>query len=220
MPRVARGLADHHIYHVINRGNGRQTVFADEEDFAGFVELLGKACKRYPVQLLGYCLLPGHFHLLLRPACGSDLSRLMQWLLTSHVRRHHCKYQGSGHVWQGRYKSFLVKDDEHLLTVLRYIEGNPARAGIVPSARDWPWNSHRDRVGPGRGGQIPADMPIALPPDWTAYVDQPWRKEELERLGQSVRRQTPFGDGDWQMEVCEKYGLESTVRKRGRPKRG
>ncbi|MBE0596628.1 MAG: transposase [Desulfuromonadales bacterium] len=219
MPRVARGLADNHVYHILNRGNGRQAVFFSDEDFATFIELVGTAGKRFAVESLAYCLLPNHFHLLVRPARGAELGRFMQWLMTSHVRRHHRVYQGSGHLWQGRYKSFPVKDDAHLLTVMRYIEGNPVRAGLVASAREWPWSSHLERVG-ARPKRLIADAPIPLPPDWGAFVDQPLTEGELERLGQSVTRQAPYGDGDWQMDVCEKYGLESTVRKRGRPRRG
>jgi len=72
-----------------------------------------------PMRLTGYCLLNNHFHLLLWPHCDGDLSRWMQWLLTSHVRRYHRHYGGSGHVWQGRFKAFPVQDDEHYFTVLR-----------------------------------------------------------------------------------------------------
>ena len=117
----------------------------------------------------------------------------MQWLLTSHVRRHHRTHRSSGHIWQGRYKSFLVKDDdEHLLTVLRYIEGHPVRSGVVAAACDWSWSSHRERV----AGKLP-ELPNTLPLDWATRVDRLLSAEELERLGQSVRRQTPFGR--WEM---------------------
>lgn len=220
MPRVLRGLADNHIYHVINRGNGQQRIFKFDEDFAEFIELIGKAFERYQVQVLAYCILPDHFHLLLRPRLAKDLSRWMQWLMTSHVRAFHRKHGSCGHVWQGRYKSFLVKDDEHLLTVFRFVEGNPVRLGFVSSALDWRWSSHGERVAAKGSRRIISDCPIALPDDWTNYVNQSLTEKELQRLSQSVRRQTPFGDREWQMEVCEKYGLESTIRKRGRPKKG
>lgn len=127
MPRVARGLADGMIYHVINRGNGRREVFHKEEDFQAFISLLKEAKEKHPVKLLGYCLMSNHFHLLLSPEKADDLSKFMQWFMTSHVRRYHRHYRSSGHVWQGRYKSFIVENDLHLLTVVRYIEGNPVR---------------------------------------------------------------------------------------------
>ena len=94
-----------------------------------------------PVQ--AYCLMPNHFHLVLRPRADGDLSRFMQWLLTSHVRRYHRHYHSSGHVWQGRFKAVPIQDDEHLLTVLAYVEANPLRARLVPKGTDWLWSSLR-----------------------------------------------------------------------------
>ena len=141
MPRVARGLADGHFYHILNRGNGRQDVFHRDEDFQAFLGLLTEAQERYPVGLFAYCLMTNHFHLLIRPQKGEDLSRFMQWFMTSHVRRYHRHYRSSGHIWQGRYKSFVVQDDDHLLTVARYIESNPLRAKMVVRSSDWPWSS-------------------------------------------------------------------------------
>jgi len=137
MPRVTRGLADGMIYHVINRGNGRQEVFHKDDDFLAFTTLLGEAKEKYPVKLFGYCLTSNHFHLLLSPDKADDLSKFMQWLMTSHVRRYHRHYRTSGHVWQGRYKSFIVEHDRHLLTVVIYIEGNPVRIDLVQSADEW-----------------------------------------------------------------------------------
>lgn len=72
-----------------------------------------------------------HFHLLVQPAESEDLSKWMRWLMTSHVRRYHRHYGSSGHIWQGRFKSFVVEGDNHLLTAMRYVEGNPVQAGMV-----------------------------------------------------------------------------------------
>ena len=99
------------------------------------------ASARLPVDLLGYCLMPNHFHLVLRPHHDGDLGRWMQWLLTAHVRRYHRHYVTTGHVWQGRFKAFPVEDDDHLVTVLRYVERNPLRAELVSRAEDWKWSS-------------------------------------------------------------------------------
>ena len=82
-----------------------------------------------------------HFHLVLWPERDGDLPRFMQWVTTCHVRRYHRHYKGSGHVWQGRFKSFICQPDHHLLTVLRYVERNPVRAGMVRRAQDWRFSS-------------------------------------------------------------------------------
>ncbi len=224
MPRITRGLADGQIYHVLNRGNGRQEIFHKEKDYEAFINLMKEAKGCYPVKIFGYCLMPNHFHIIIKPDKGEDLSKWMQWLMTSHVRRYHRHYGGSGHVWQGRFKSFIVQKDEYLLMVLRYIEGNPVRAGLVQSAKDWLWSSHRARL--EKGGQsnyqreaVPVidDLPIEISQVWDKYVDEPMTEKELQRIRESVNRQSPYGSQQWQIHICKELRLESTIRPRGRP---
>ena len=137
MPRSSRPTPGGYCYHVLNRGNARAEVFHKESDYAAFVALFEPACQRLKMRLLAYCLMPNHFHLVLRPYNDGDLGRWMQWLMTSHVRRYHRHYGSSGHVWQGRFKAFPIQEDEHFLTVLRYVERNALRAGLVQHAEDW-----------------------------------------------------------------------------------
>jgi len=218
MPRIARGLAGNHVYHVINRGNGRQDVFHKDGDYGAFVRLIGEAKERYAVKVLAYCLMPNHFHLVLAPEQGEYLSKWMQWIMTSHVRRYHNHYGSSGHVWQGRYKSFIVQGDVHLITVLRYVEGNPVRAGLVGTAREWQWSSHRETTGSVKRSVVDEVM-IRLPDAWEAFVNEPLTAAEMERLRLSASRQSPYGDVEWQEKVCAELGLESTMRSRGRPRK-
>lgn len=172
MPRVARRFSDNEVYHVLNRGNGWAGVFHTPADFAAFVNLIAEAKKRFSVKAIAYCLMTNHFHLLLRPERGEGLSKWMQWLMTSHVHRYHRHYGTSGHIWQGRFKSFIVQQDDHLLAAMRYVEGNPVRAGMVPSARQWPWSSLRENLGTGsaqavpvplRAGETPGQVPLEPP---------------------------------------------------------
>ena len=139
MPRFARASAGGYCYHVINRGNARAEVFHKEEDLAAFVRIMGESCIRVPMRVVAYCLMPNHFHLVVWPSADGELSRWMHWLLTTHVRRYLRHYGHSGHVWQGRFKAFPIQQDEHLLTVVRYVERNPLRAGLVERAQDWRW---------------------------------------------------------------------------------
>jgi len=214
MPRIARALADNACYHLINRGNGRQQVFHKDGDYRAFIDLMLTAREKFAVRLHAWCLMPNHFHLLVQPEQADQLNKMMQWLMTSHVRRYHQHYGTSGHVWQGRYKSFIVQDNDHLLTVARYIEANPVRAGLSESAAHWIWSSHAAR-GAETDGVHPDSFPIPLPNDWSSYVDTPLTDVEMEKLRNSVNRQTPFGKEDWRDELCGKMGLESTVRSRG-----
>jgi putative transposase len=141
MPRTARASVGGYCYHVLNRGNGRAQVFHDADDYHGFVRLLRLAGARVPLRLVGFCSMPNHFHLVLWPRGADDLNTWMQWLLTAHVHGYRRRYRGSGHIWQGRFKAFPIAQDDHLLTVLRYVERNPVRAGLVVSAEAWPWSS-------------------------------------------------------------------------------
>ncbi|HMK66808.1 MAG TPA: transposase [Thermodesulfobacteriota bacterium] len=142
-------------------------------------------------QKLHNILMTNHFHLFLRPTKSEDLSRGMRWLMTTHVSRYHRHYKTSGHVWQGWYKSFIVQEDDHLLNVARYIEGNPVRAAMAASATGWRWSSHKERTG-ASNRKILAEFPIVLPTNWTAYIDVELTINEIERLRRSVNRQSRY----------------------------
>ena len=157
--------------------------------------------------------MPNHFHLLVQPEDVAKFQKWMHWVMTTHVRRYHKHYGTTGHIWQGRYKSFVVQDIEHLLIVTRYIEGNPVRARLSTTAAQWPWSSHQAR---NANEQVrPDPLPILLPEDWSAFVDTPLTDAEIEKVRNSVNRQTPFGQESWRDELCGRMGLKSTIRARG-----
>ena len=218
MPRTARASVGGLCYHVINRGNAREPVFHDSSDYQTFARLIGEVCTRLPLDVLAACLMPNHFHLVLRPYSDRDLGRLMQWLLTSHVRRYHRRYRSSGHVWQRRFKAFPLQHDAHLLRVMRYVERNALRANLVDRAKNWRWGSlaWRDAGEPVSSLAVP---PVPLPDDWLIRVNVPESAVELAALRRSVNRGTPFGDTVWE-ETAANLGLESSLRTRGVPARG
>lgn len=216
MPRIARGLADNFAYHVLNRGNNKQKIFQKEQDYRAFVNLMLEAKSRWPMSILAYCLMPNHFHMILMPMKAEHLSEWMQWLMTSHVRRYHQHYETSGHIWQGRFKSFVIQKDEHLITVMRYINANPVRGGLVDSAEQWPWSSHREIL--SSKGNLIDRAPVDLPEDWDKYVNDPMNEKELDKIRQSLKRQCPYGEMAWQLATCKNLGLEHTIRPIGRPK--
>ena len=129
MARTARASVGGICYHVINRGNARAQVYFDTSDYSAFLTLMSLAIERVSMRILAYCLMPNHFHLVLWPHNDGDLSRWMHWLMTAHVSRHHRIRKTSGRIWQGRFKAFPIEQDRHLLTVLRYVERNPAVMG-------------------------------------------------------------------------------------------
>ena len=218
MPRTARASVGGMCYHVINRGNARQEVFRKNGDYKAFIDLFDRACERIAMRLLGYCVMPNHFHLLLRSYSDGDLGKWMQWLLTAHVRRYHQHYGTSGHVWQGRFKAFPIEQDDHLLTVLRYIERNPLRARLVEHAEDWRWSS-LSRFKMNQDGSVLHPLPVTRPADWTEWVNQPQTQAELEGLRHSVNRGTLYGSADWVQYIAAQLGLEASLRPRGRPQK-
>ena len=194
-------------------------MFYTPEDYLAFEKILAEGLKRYPVDLLTYGLMPNHGHLVLRPRTDRGLSRFMGWLGVTHARRHHAHYHPSagGHVYQGRFKSFPLQDDEHFLVVCRYVEANAVRARLCRRARDWRWcglyaRAHADK--PPLAG-----WPVERPSGWAALVEESLEKKMLKSLRTSVSRGRPFGSESWVMRWAKRLGLESTLRPRGRPKK-
>jgi putative transposase len=217
MPRTGRASIADIWYHVLNRGNRREAVFHKPADYDAFVKAMADAKARLPVDLLGYCLMPNHFHLVIRTHADGDLGRWMRWLLVAHAQRYHRHYHTTGHVWQGRYKAFPIQDDGHLVSVLRYVERNALRAELVVHAEEWKWSSL-----PGWLRSDPwlwrGDGPIR-DERWLERVNEPLTAGDLHRLRLSVARGRPYGDESWTDATAQRLGLESTLRSPGRPRK-
>lgn len=209
------------IQHVLNRGNGRMKLFDTPADYEAFANLLADAAERVPgVRLLGYCLMPNHWHLILWPRAEGELSAYMKWLTNIHVRRFRQDWHsvGEGHVYQGRFKSFPVQDDPHYLTLLRYVEGNALRARLVRRAENWKWSSLTDPFSPD-GRLLLAKSPLPRPANWIALVNQPMEAEALASARECVKRGRPFGGEKWVNRTAARLGLYFTLRPRGRPRK-
>jgi putative transposase len=226
MPRPLRPIDDGLIYHVINRGNNRQDVFRKRDDFEAFLRAVADLKERKPFACYGYCLMRNHIHLLLRPK-GTTISRIVQSLLVSHTQRYHKHYRSGGHVWQGRFKSPVIQSDEHLLAVLRYIEANPLRAGLVERAEDYPWTSYRAH---GSGETDPLVDPLItyeeLSPyakirerKWAEKVHLPIADATLARIRRSAITGLPYGSDAWVNRLAKRLDLDLTIRPRGRPRK-
>jgi putative transposase len=213
VPRTIRASQGNLCYHVLNRGNGRAVVFHKEEDYSAFLDAMVESSIRLPMRIVAYCLMPNHFHLVLRPHGDGDLSRWMHWLMTTHVRRYLRHYHHSGHVWQGRFKAFPVLDDEHLGVVVRYVERNALRAGLADRAEDWSWGS---MAATRKGPQL--DL-VTFPrkDDWSELLNTPMTDSDEEVIRLSITRDRPFGPRAWVEETSERLGLGYSLRPRGRP---
>jgi putative transposase len=217
LPRTARASVGGVCSHVSNRGNGKAVIFHDRSDYGAFLDTISRAKARLPMRLLAYCLMPNHFHLVVLPFGDGDLGRWMHWLLTSHIQRHRNRYETTGRIWQGRFGSFPVQTDVHLLIVLRYVERNPVRAGLVESPEQWPWSSLRERLELTERGLLTTPQ-LELPRDWLRWVREPLTVKELGAVRKCSRRDRPYGDPAWTRGTAERLGLLSTMRPRGRPR--
>jgi putative transposase len=140
------------------------SIFERDEDFAAFERILAEGRERYDMRILAYCLLSNHWHWVLWPKRDGDLSRFVGWVTLTHTQLWHA-YRGStssGHVYQGRFKSFPIQDDDHLFVVCRYVERNALRAMLVEQAEQWQWSSlWRWRFGNAK--QLLSNWPVARP---------------------------------------------------------
>jgi len=218
MPRTARAIQAGLVYHVLNRGNGRMELFHKDADFCAFEKVLAEGLERYPVDLLTYCLMGNHWHLVVVPRTDAALGRLMGWVGVTHVRRHHEHYhtRGGGHLYQGRFKSFPVQDDSHFLTLCRYVEANAVRAGLVREAEDWTWGGLWARRHGGKPFVL-SDWPVDRPRGWAALVNEALPEATLEVMRTSVNRGRPWGEQDWVQKTARRLDLLFTLRNPGRP---
>lgn len=222
MPRTARVSPGGLVYHVLNRGVGRQQLFFDDDDYLAFERIISETLEKCPMRILAYSLMPNHWHFVLWPERDGDLGAFMQRLTITHVTRWQ-KYHnrvGYGHVYQGRFKSFLVDTDEYFYQVVRYVERNALRADLVSRAEQWQWSSLWIReFGERQHQEMLSRWPLPCSRKWVEYVNRVETKKELEALRRSCNRGTPFGQPSWVKETCQKFGLESTIRKPGRPRK-
>lgn len=147
MARSLRVTLDNASYHIMIRGNQKQVIFNEKEDFVKYLDLLRHYKRKYKFKLYGYCLMPNHIHLILEVKKGLDLIKIMQGLNQTYTIWFNKKYNKVGHLWQGRYKSMVIQKNKYLLDCIEYVEVNPIRANIVKSPFEYPWSSWQARVG-------------------------------------------------------------------------
>ena len=223
MGRIPRVDIGNEFYHILNRANARLPIFKKEKDFESFENILRQAKDKYSMRILSYQVMPNHWHLILNPKEDGDLNLFMQWLTLTHTQRWHAHYHsvGYGHVYQGRYKSFLIQKDDYLLQACKYVESNALRAKLVKKAEDWRWSSlWRREFGNVKQKELLTPWPIEMPRDYLNLVNKSQKENELREVRGSVTKNRPFGNESWLDKIVSKFGLEMTLRRPGRPKNG
>ena len=223
MPRAPRITEPGFVYHVLNRRVMRLALFDKDADYAAFERVLAAALDRPDAPgLLAYCLMPNHWHLVVRAGRRTRLSTWMQWLTVTHTHRWHAHTHtaGQGPLYQGRFKSFPVQDDGHFLTVCRYVEANALRARLVRRAQDWPWGSlHATRQHKPPLAERLGPWPVDRSRDWLAQVNRAMGEEPLKTLRRCIARGAPLGTPSWQARTADRLGLDIALRPRGRPRK-
>ena len=209
-------------YHVLNRRVMRLPLFQKDEDYLAFERVLAESLGRPDApKLLAWCLMPNHWHLVVRAGKRTDLSTWMQSVTVTHTHRWHAhtRTAGEGPLYQGRFKSFPMQEDVHFLRVCRYVEANARRAKLVKRAEAWRWGSlWVRRNGKSALRRWLRPWPIDRPRNWLADVNRLMDDEALQRVRQSVIRGVPLGDGRWKGRIASRLGLQMTLRPRGRPR--
>lgn len=222
MPRQLRNDVGDIVYHVLNRANGKSAIFNTEHDYKCFEKVLKEAKEKVGMRVLAYTIMPNHWHLVLYPRHDGDLARFMGRLAMIHTQRWHVIYNtvGTGHLYQGRYKSFPIQNDDHLLTVVRYVERNPLRAGLVERVEDWQWGSAwRREYGTLEQSLLIDEWPVPIPKSFTEFLNQKESGDSLHTIRKSVNKGMPFGRGKWVDDTVKLLHLESLLRPVGRPRK-
>ena len=222
MPRQKRADEAGTIYHALNRGNARQVIFHKTEDYDAFLRVLAEGLQRYSAELFAFTLMPNHWHLVLRPGADGQMGLLLRWVTATHTLRYHAHYhtRGEGHLYQSRFKSFPVNDDEHFLVLCRYVERNSLRAGLVDRAEDWVHSSLNFWARPHQHQpDLLSPWPIARLPNWIDRVNNPLTDRELDSIRTCINRGRPLGDKQWVNMIAKKQEIEFTLRPQGRPRK-
>jgi putative transposase len=224
MPRPRRFLPGGMVFHVLNRGVNRRTLFFDASEYQAFIVDVLETLRTRPMRICSYCIMPNHWHMVLWPERDGDVTLFVHHLASLHSLRWKRRHEevGLGPLYQGRFKAFPVQTDCHFHTVVRYVERNPLRANLVQNAAVWRWSSLGQVASPM---QIPvSDWPDGLSrpirgSEWVEWVNTPQTIAEVDSVRRCARRGCPLGDDRWAGDTAASLGLESTMRQSGRPRK-
>ncbi|GAB3403729.1 transposase [Massilia agilis] len=225
MARQSRLILPNQPHHVIHRGNDNQLIFREPEDYERLVGWLKESARFYNVAVHAYVLMPNHFHLLATPSDGTGLALMMQKIGRLYVPWFNQKYNRSGSLFQGRFRTSLVEADKYFLACCRYIELNPVRAQLAADPAEYPWSSYRHHAGL-RPDPVVSDhslywslgnTPFQREAAYIELVQQGLPEQELRQIDEAVRKGWPLATDTFKAELERKTSRRILPAKRGRP---
>jgi putative transposase len=206
MPRTARVAPKEHVYHVLTRGNNRQDVFEDGDDFRKYLDILLRYKDKYHFKLYHYVMMTNHVHLVIEPSeGGGGLSEIMKVINLAYAQHYKRKYSHIGHFWQDRYKSIIISKDEYLLACGSYVELNPVRAKMVEEPKDYTWSSYRV-YGHGKKDVLVNEHPVYL----QLSEDEGERRRKYRELVRGMLKEEEAMKGEMDRRIV--YGGEAFVK--------
>lgn len=219
MPRTARVIVKDVPYHVTQRGNRRQDVFFCDGDRRTYLAWLNDYAQTYHLDILAYCLMTNHVHLVVVPRCLDSIANTLRITHIRHCQSINARFGWNGHLWQGRYFSTAL-DDANLWSAVRYVERNPVRAGMVERAEDYPWSSAAFHLGLKPDRLIRSDTQWGRPvEDWHKALAEPEEEQMLQMIRSRTHCGFPCGDNEFISRLAEIIGRPLVLRSRGRPKK-
>ena len=225
MARLPRLTLAGYPHHIIQRGNNRQLIFADTQDFETMLALLTANAHKFAVAVHAYVLMDNHFHLLATPATAEALPLMMQAVGRSYVRYFNHRHGRSGTLWEGRYRSTLIETERYLLACMVYIDLNPVRAGMVGRVADWRWSGHAHNVGLRADALVTphalywalGNTPFAREAAYGALVQSGVSRKQQDALTDAALRGWALGEADFVAALQKKSPRRVTKAKAGRP---
>ncbi len=222
MPRLARSVFPAIPHHVTQRGNRGEDVFFEDQDRLVYLEWIGEYCKKWAVEVLAYCLMTNHIHLILKPSTKEGLQRVLKPVHMRYAQRVNKAKGWKGHLWQGRFFSSPL-DDVYTWSAIRYVERNPVRAGLVERAEDYPWSSaaaHCGRVNNPMLVPFPA-LERAVPrSEWSSWLVLPEDNRVVDVLRRNVEKGLPCGSDVFIEKLEKRANRQLGYRPQGRPANG
>lgn len=219
MPRIARAIAVGSPHHITQRGNYRQTVFTDPEDYSLFLDTLVRCATRNALDIWAYCLMPNHLHMVGVPQKADSLARTLHAVQMLYARHVNAKQNTGGHLWQGRFFSCAL-DEVHVHAAVRYVEMNPVRAGLVAAPEAYRWSSARSHLtgmpDPVLSGRCFLQETV---PDWRTYLAAAPDAATEKALRQATISGRPCGPEEFIRKTEANLGRRLLLRPRGRPAR-